>query len=98
MEYQNPDADYQIQIERMESESSNVHCGNQINTMSSMFASARSNVHCGNQIQIQIQKMDSLQVQGVMFIVETSKSCFSFSVEQGQRPQSLPLPTIVTMI
>ena len=78
MEYQNPDADYQIQIERMESES--------------------SNVHCGNQIQIQIQKMDSLQVQGVMFIVETSKSCFSFSVEQGQRPQSLPLPTIVTMI
>ena len=33
-----------------------------------------------------------------MFIVETSQSCFSFSARQGQRPQTLPLPTIVSMI
>ena len=48
--------------------------------------------------QIQTEGIASLQLQGVMFIVETSKSCFSFSVEQGQRPQSLALPTKVTMI
>ena len=52
------------------------------NTMTAKFASARTNVHSGNQ----------------------SKLFFSFSVqratsnEQGQRPQTLPLPTIVTMI
>ena len=53
------------------------------------------------QIQIQIHRLQSLQVQGLMFIVETSQSCFSFSgasTEQGQRPQTLPLPTIVSMI
>ena len=54
--------------------------------------------------KIKIQWLQSLQVQGLMFTVETSQSCFFFfrpeatSNEQGQRPQTLPLPTIVTMI
>ena len=53
------------------------------------------------QIQIQIQWVESLQVQGVTFIVETSQSCFFFfglKARQGQRPQSLALSTIVIMI